>query len=215
MQQQPETSADVPQVETDPEPEEELRLNREVLDRPHSNVSVAGGSLLSQAHSSAYAAAPTIPIAIASVPLQPPFAPVLLSNLPANMHKFERGKVMVILETADKTLKSTLETLTKRPSHLSHYLEQLVESTVNGGHSRRDREGPARQGYGYERDDGRSMYSQKSQFEDDSEDETSPAFNSLFQNHLASTGVLHTGTPQRRADKTSVIHIFLDRPSPP
>lgn len=201
------------EAEVDPEPEEELRLNREILERPFSNLSAAA----SQAHSSAFVGAPQIPIAIASVPLQPPFAPVLLSNLPANMHRLERGKVMVILETGDKTIKSTLETLTKRPSFLAEYLERLIESTFEQGtHHRREREAPLRQGYGYERDDGRSMYSQKSQFDNDSDDEqTSSAFNSIFQDHLASTGVLNTFKPKRRADKTSMIHIFLDRPSEP
>ncbi|KAH8118577.1 hypothetical protein DFH11DRAFT_683638 [Phellopilus nigrolimitatus] len=197
-----------------PEPQlEPRRKSCSSLSRPGSDAacsSAAGpGSRVSE--SDCFAAAPQLPIDLASALPQPPFEPVLMSNLPANMHKTDPGKLIVVLETGTATLKSTLKTLTARPSYLASYLTDLVGSTNTSADpvAQTPRDELADGG------DGASMYSQRSEFHDSDDDENYAGFNSLFQDHLASTGIMKSRQPKRRADATSVIHVFLDRPSEP
>lgn len=216
-QTQPRVQPQVPQPEDEHQPEfdaenlsipdvSEQQLQRasgSAPSRPGSNVSSIAGS---HVESDCFSGAPQLPIDLASALPQPPFEPVLMSNLPANMHKVEPGKLIVILETGDATVKSTLKTLTSRPSYLATYLTDLVASTASSPNAMT----PAPVD-----EDGASMYSQRSEFEDSEDEANYTGFNSLFQDHLASTGIIKPRKTKRRADVTAAIHIFLDRPSAP
>lgn len=141
---------------------------------------------------------------------QAPFAPVLMSNLPANMQKVDASRTIVILETSTSTVKTTLKTLTSRNSFLATYLVELIGSTSTSSRSPTisDRAESLAEG------DGESVYSQRSEFHDSDVDEED-GFNSLFQEHLAVSGIMKPQRPKRRADGTASIHVFLDRPSTP
>ena len=141
---------------------------------------------------------------------QAPFAPVLMSNLPANMHKIDPSRVLVVLETSTTTIKTTLKTLTARSSFLATYLVELIGSTTSNARTPVDhvRADPIAE------EDGDSVYSQRSEFHDSDVDEED-GFNSIFQNHLAATGIMKPVRPKRRADASSTVHVFLDRPSTP
>jgi hypothetical protein len=122
---------------------------------------------------------PPLPANITSTPMPPPFDPILLGPLPTDA--IDSSKVIVALETGTSTHRTTLKTLTSRPSHLSTYLMSLV---------RRPDSDPT------------SIGSHKSEV-------STPdgSFNSIFQQHLASSGLL----PQASLS----VHVFLDRPSAP
>jgi hypothetical protein len=83
---------------------------------------------------------------------------------------------------------------------LAQYLEHRTESTINsGGSRRREQEAPIRQGYGYERGgDGRSMYSQKSQFDNSEDEEAGVGLHSIFQDHIVSMDILNGSKPNTR-----------------
>lgn len=169
--------------------------------RPKTHFSSYSDPGCQRVESDCFAAAPQLPVDLASVLPQPPFEPLLMSSLPGNLHKVNPGKVIVILETGDGSMKSTLKTLTSRPSHLAAYLNELVVPVS----SDQSAQTPM--------DDSASIYSQHSEFEDSEAEDT--GFNSLFQDHLKSTGIIKSRKPKRKADATSVIHVFLDRPSAP
>ncbi|KAL5511739.1 hypothetical protein ACEPAH_4957 [Sanghuangporus vaninii] len=156
--------------------------------------------------SDCFAAAPQLPVDLASALPQPVFEPILMSSLPANMHKLDPGKVIVVLETGDASMKSTLKTLTSRPSYLATYLNELVVSTTSNSSAQMPMD---------DNRDSSSVYSQHSEFEDSEAEENYTGFNSLFQDHLKSTGIIKIRKPKRKADVTSLIHVFLDRPSAP
>lgn len=106
---------------------------------------------------------------------------ILVSSVPSSA--IDRSKIIVSLETDTKTYRTTLNTLTSRPSFLSAYLNTLLRP-------RRD-------------SDAESVYSHLSDVPSTPDD----TFNSIFHNHLTSSGLL----PQ----SSSSMHIFLDRPSAP
>lgn len=60
---------------------------------------------------------------VPSSPPQPPFQPLLMSPVPSAI--VDRSNVIVTLETCTATYRTTLDTLTSRPSHLSTYLLSL------------------------------------------------------------------------------------------
>lgn len=184
-------------------PDEPRRKSRSSRSRSSSE---AGSSR--DAENDAFAAAPQLPMDLASALPQPDFEPILMSHLPPNMHKIDPAKLVVIIETSTSTLKSTYKTLASRPSFLARYLKELVASTRNGA------AGPSRPQTPLPSRDDASVYSRRSEY-DDSDNENSMGFHSLFRDHLASTGVIKPTQPARRADVTAVIHIFLDRPSSP
>ncbi|KAI5124838.1 hypothetical protein M0805_005468 [Coniferiporia weirii] len=179
--------------------------------RPESDASFMTGSRNRESENDCFTGAPQLPIDLASALPQPPFEPVLMSNLPANMHKTDPRKLIIVLETSGAMLKSTLSTLTARPSCLATYLIDLVASTNAEGGSFSQAQTPSE-----EVAEGVSPHSQRSEFlESDYDDESYAGFDSLFQNHLATAGIINPRRPKRRADSTSVIHLFLDRPDAP
>ena len=113
-----------------------------------------------------------------STPPQPAFEPILVSSIPN--HPIDPTKVIVSLETSTTTHRTTLKTLMSRPSHVATYLKSIIPS--------KERES-----------DEVSVDSQAS--------EANSSFNSIFHNHLTSSGLLPQGSTS--------IHIFLDRPSAP
>ena len=121
---------------------------------------------------------PALPENLSCSPPQPPFDAILLSP-PLTGH-VDPSKVIVSLETSTKTHRTTLGTLMSRPSFLSSFLAELLPAR------RRD-------------SDATSMYSEVS--------EADSSFNSIFHQHLASSGLL------KQASTT--MHVFLDRPSAP
>ncbi|THH06700.1 hypothetical protein EW145_g3910 [Phellinidium pouzarii] len=212
----PENELDIPEVQQRTSLEAQLRpqLQRKSgssISRPRSRLSFTTDSGSRESDSNCFANAPQLPIDLASALPQPPFAPVLLSNLPPDMHKKNRGKIIVILESSTATLKSTFKTLTARPSFLATYLVELVASTRTDAGTFYNAQTPREEVV-----DAASLYSQRSEFQDsDVDDEIYPGFNSLFQDHLTATGIIKPWRTKRRADITSVIHIFLDRPDAP
>ncbi|EIN10371.1 hypothetical protein PUNSTDRAFT_43308 [Punctularia strigosozonata HHB-11173 SS5] len=132
---------------------------------------------------------PALPAHVTTSPPQPPFDAILLSDAPPG--NADPKKTIVVLETSTATYKTTLATLTSSESHLSTYLTSLREDgedeVVVGSHA----------------DDTASVYSTQSETNTD-------LFNSLFQRHLATTGVITNRKP-----RVSPVHIFLDRPSAP
>lgn len=59
----------------------------------------------------------------------PPFHPVLLSGVPT--HSIPPSQVIITLETSNLTQRTTVATLTSRPSRLASYLQALVPSASN------------------------------------------------------------------------------------
>jgi len=121
---------------------------------------------------------PALPANLSCSPPQPPFDAILLSP-PLTGH-VEPSRVIVSLETSTTTHRTTLSTLMSRPSFLSTFLKDLLPAR------RRD-------------SDATSLYSEVS--------EADSSFNSIFHQHLASSGLL--------SQASTVMHVFLDRPSAP
>lgn len=127
--------------------------------------------------SSLFPAVPPLHAPLPNPSSPPPFDCVLLSPVPPSAIDF--SKVLVTLETCTATHRTTFGTLTSRPSRLANYLKSLFSDA-----------------------------------DEDLDPEValpiSPAengsFNSIFHNHLASSGLL--------SPSAFNIHIFLDRASP-
>ena len=72
---------------------------------------------------------PPVPALPANIPLsppQPPFDAILLTPIPTG--SIDPAKVIITLETCTATYRTTLQTLTSRPSYLSTYLKSLLPS---------------------------------------------------------------------------------------
>ncbi|KAJ7179084.1 hypothetical protein C8R46DRAFT_1072405 [Mycena filopes] len=68
-------------------------------------------------------AVPALPTNIPSAPAPPPFNAILVSDTPAPTT--DRSRIIVSLETSTATAKTTLDTLSSRPSLLSSYIASL------------------------------------------------------------------------------------------
>ncbi|CAL1700726.1 unnamed protein product [Somion occarium] len=101
---------------------------------------------------------PALPANVPPSPPQMPFEPILLS--PAPVGTIDPSKIIVSVETCTNTFRTTLQTLTSRPSFLSTYLKSLL---------------PSKEGD----DDEVSVRSA-----------ADSAFNSIFHHHLTSSGLL-------------------------
>ena len=122
---------------------------------------------------------PAVP-SVASFPSPsppPPFDCILLSPAPPSAIDF--SKLLVTLETCTATHRTTFGTLTSRPSRLATYLKSLFSDVDEELEPEVD--------------------SVSSQAENGS-------FNSIFHNHLTSSGLL--------SPSAFNVHIFLDRASP-
>ncbi|KAH9965937.1 hypothetical protein BC827DRAFT_1181147 [Russula dissimulans] len=122
---------------------------------------------------------PPVPALLAPLPnpaSPPPFDCILLSPAPPSAIDF--SKVLVTLETCTATHRTTFNTLTSRPSRLASYLKSLFS------------------------DPDEEFDPENAPLSPNVED---GSFNSIFHNHLASSGLLSS---------TYNIHIFLDRASP-
>ncbi|KAJ6485115.1 hypothetical protein C8R47DRAFT_548060 [Mycena vitilis] len=69
-------------------------------------------------------AVPALPANIPATPAPPAFNPILISEIPSSMA--DRSRIIVSLETCTETYKTTLDTLSSRPSHLSSYIASLL-----------------------------------------------------------------------------------------
>lgn len=123
---------------------------------------------------------PVLPADVDPIPPQPPFEAILLSSIPDGA--VDPSKLIVTLETCTTTYRTLLRSLISRPSHLSRYLTSVLTPASETA----------------------SMYSNAS---DTSLTQHSNWFNSVFREHLTSSGCL----PQ----SPTGIHVFLDRPSAP
>ncbi|EPT03773.1 hypothetical protein FOMPIDRAFT_1028617 [Fomitopsis schrenkii] len=121
---------------------------------------------------------PALPENLSCSPPQAEFDAILLSP-PLSDH-VDPSKVLVSLETSSTTHRTTLGTLMSRSSFLSSFLKGLIPVR------RRD-------------SDATSVYSEAS--------EADSSFNSIFHQHLASSGLL--------SQVSTTMHVFLDRPSAP
>ncbi|KZT74370.1 hypothetical protein DAEQUDRAFT_742558 [Daedalea quercina L-15889] len=121
---------------------------------------------------------PALPANLSCSPPQTPFDAILLSP-PLTGH-VDPSKVIVSLESSTLTHRTTLSTLMSRPSFLATFLKDLLPAC------RRD-------------SDATSIYSEASEAES--------SFNSIFHQHLASSGLL--------SQASTTMHVFLDRPSAP
>lgn len=103
------------------------------------------------------------PITIVSPPILPPFEPILVSPIPTT--PIDPFKTIVTLETCTNTYKTTLSTLTSRPSYLTDYLVSVFEAAT-----------PSRSEAG-------SVYSESSDIQDNLN-------NSIFHTRVAASGLL-------------------------
>ncbi|KAI0081756.1 hypothetical protein K474DRAFT_1688477 [Panus rudis PR-1116 ss-1] len=101
---------------------------------------------------------PPLPSNVSTSPPQMPFEAILLSPVPTGA--IDPSKIIVTLETCTMTYRTTLQTLTSRPSFLATYLKSLLPS-------------------GEQDDDRVSVNS-----------DADSTFNSIFHHHLASSGLL-------------------------
>ena len=106
---------------------------------------------------------PALPDNISPTPPQPAFEAILLSAVPDSA--IDPAKITVTLETCTTTYRSTLRTLTSRPSFLSSYIVSLVS---HGSETA-------------------SIYSHAS---DSSATQQNHTFNSVLHDHLTSSGCL-------------------------
>ncbi|KAH9938169.1 uncharacterized protein B0H18DRAFT_965888 [Fomitopsis serialis] len=172
-------ATELPRSHTPPRP------TRPVPECPPVSPSVSESS-----STSTYAGSSESPVTLTASPLRPSlktrspqpseyFPPV--PALPANLSGSPpQPPVIVSLETSTMTHRTTLSTLMSRPSFLSTFLKDLLPAR------RRD-------------SDATSIYSEVS--------EADSSFNSIFHQHLASSGLL--------SQATTAMHVFLDRPSAP
>ncbi|KAJ6539960.1 hypothetical protein B0H10DRAFT_1971173 [Mycena sp. CBHHK59/15] len=66
---------------------------------------------------------PPLPSNISSTPAPPPFNPILVSDAPSPTA--DRSRIIVTLETCAATYRTTLDTLSSRPSFISNYIASL------------------------------------------------------------------------------------------
>lgn len=67
---------------------------------------------------------PPLPSSVTSSPDQPPFQAIVMLGNPSSA--IDRSKIIVSLETETRTYKTTISTLTSRPSHLATFLMSLL-----------------------------------------------------------------------------------------
>ncbi|KAJ7498864.1 hypothetical protein FB451DRAFT_1117609 [Mycena latifolia] len=72
---------------------------------------------------SASSVVPALPANVSPTPVPPPFNPILVSDAPSSTA--DRSRIIVSLETCTSTYKTTLDTLSSRPSFLSSYIASL------------------------------------------------------------------------------------------
>ncbi|KAF8843135.1 hypothetical protein BDN67DRAFT_964777 [Paxillus ammoniavirescens] len=106
---------------------------------------------------------PALPTNIAPTPPQPPFDAILLSSAPDSA--IDPSKIVITLETCTMTYRTSLRSLTSRPSYLSSYITSLLSPASETA----------------------SIYSNAS---DASLAQQNNRFNSAFYDHLASSGCL-------------------------
>lgn len=104
-----------------------------------------------------------LPIDVTASVTAPPFDPILVGPSPTS--SMDPSKIIVSLETATFTQRTTMTTLTSRPSHLSFYLNSLLRKVDP---------------------DSASVYSKGS----GASTPQDISFNSIFHQHLASSGLL-------------------------
>lgn len=109
---------------------------------------------------------PALPANLLPSPPQPEFEAILLSSPPHT--STDPNKVIVTIETATQTYKTTLKTLTSRPSYLSTYLQDLLSAPETD-----------------EADDDKR---------DSRISDADSSFRYMFRQHLASTGLVQTST---------------------
>lgn len=66
-------------------------------------------------------AVPALPANVSPNPIPPPFSAILVSDVPAA----DPSRIIVSIETSNATYKTTLDTLSSRPSFLSSYMRSL------------------------------------------------------------------------------------------
>ena len=70
---------------------------------------------------------PSLPANIAASPPPPVFKPILVSEVPTSA--IDTSKIIVTLETCTVSYRTTVDTLTSRPSHLSSYISSLFRKS--------------------------------------------------------------------------------------
>ncbi|KAF9534272.1 hypothetical protein CPB83DRAFT_843968 [Crepidotus variabilis] len=75
---------------------------------------------------------PPLPAHIAASTQPPPFSPILVSEPPTPLA--DQSKAIISLETCTQTFRTTLATLSSRPSHLSKYLSTLFRTEEARSH---------------------------------------------------------------------------------
>lgn len=167
---------------------------------------------------------------ILAPPSLPPFEATMMSPLPPHIHKVDRAKVIVQLETETSSLRTRLSTLMSRPSHLATYFEALLslaqfqESTAEEEDSGEPPHS-ARSELPEGSTDSESSYSHRSALLDAESESEFTTSASIFHERLISAGMLPrepkspvvTATKFRQPPSSEIIRIqvFLDRPSAP
>jgi len=131
---------------------------------------------------------PPVPPVPSSLSPLPPFECILVSPAPSGA--IDASKIIVTLETCTATHKTTLSTLTSRPSHLADYLKSLLQ--------------PGRDS------DAVSVHSRTSEYFCSTPD---TAFNSIFHNHLTASGLIphFASSIHIFLDRPSAPYVFLSQ----
>jgi hypothetical protein len=155
---------------------------------------------------------PTIPAYITTPSPQAHFDCIQLSDVShESIHgPLDPSRVIVTVETSSASHRTTLATLTSRPSHLGTHLLMLLTPSAEG----RDEQ---HEGNRNDDDDDDDMSLRTRGDDDDDEySDRESLMPSIFKNHLAASGLL-LPSPMAHARTMPVtrMHVFLDRPSEP
>jgi len=161
---------------------------------------------------------------------QPIFDALMMGPIPPHLNTYDMAKVIVQLETSTSLLKTTLQTLLARPSHLATYLIGLHTrphaSLLDPSPSTLTLQDPPLKSprtpasAGGDDEDCASVYSERSEFFDSDVDVDGGAkgavgLNALLHDHAPRKKRKPEGSKLKQRSSVPVLHLFLDRPSAP
>jgi hypothetical protein len=139
---------------------------------------------------------------------------------PLPIHAIDPSRIIVSLESTTATHRTTLSTLTSRPSHLATWLSSLLPQhtltyakdshTTTRTNTDADTDADVDADADTDTDtdtDSTSIISRDSTASSPAPNNTDSAFHTIFQQHLTSAGLI--------PPSTFTFHVFLDRPSAP
>ncbi|KAI0036769.1 hypothetical protein K488DRAFT_81759 [Vararia minispora EC-137] len=155
---------------------------------------------------------PSMPAHLANPAPQPPFDCIQLADISPKPVRgsIDPSRVIVTVDTTSDSHRTTLATLTSRPSHLGAHLLALLTHPVESRMHKDDADERSR----YDDDESFGMrYDDNDEYSDSEGVQDLP---SIFKQHLAASGLLPSSpVASVRPAPVTRMHIFLDRPSEP